>query len=301
MYQRRRDTRAPQSSDHDFFISVSDLMSGLIFIFIITLLIFAFDLDSSTRRLTKAQEEKLPKLEAGIIELREITTNLKQNIDGYISKTADLQLQLLTDIQKDLEVREKLKVAIEPKQGILRVPNEILFPFGSSDLSPEGEPVLQKLARVFERHLPCYAGTVDTSVRPAFCSDRQWNPGTLNAIFIEGHTDSALLGPKNPHKNNLHLSGMRAIKTFEALLTRSDDLNSTPLGQLRNQGGQPIFGISGYGKHRPVVEHLLPTPEPANRRIDIRFFLVNPQPPASIPQILGDLDRLGEKLDRLKE
>ncbi|CAK0765180.1 hypothetical protein CCP3SC1_450006 [Gammaproteobacteria bacterium] len=68
---------------------------------------------------------------------------------------------------------------------------------------------------------------------------------------------------------------------------------------MRNQKGQPVFGISGYGEYRPVIDHPTPTPEAENRRINIRFFLVNPKPPVAIPQVLEGLDHLIQKLGTL--
>ncbi|CAK0765133.1 hypothetical protein CCP3SC1_450001 [Gammaproteobacteria bacterium] len=96
---------------------------------------------------------------------------------------------------------------------------------------------------------------------------------------------------------------MRAIKTFETLMM--DPSKESTLSGLRNQKGQPVFGISGYGEYRPVIDHSTrtptPTPEAANRRIDIRFFLVNPKPPVAIPQVFEGLDRLIQKLGTLND
>ncbi|GAB0057861.1 Chemotaxis protein MotB [Candidatus Magnetaquicoccaceae bacterium FCR-1] len=314
MYQRRRETRGPQYTAHDYSISISDVMSALLYVFIVILIIFSFNMGNSEsdfrseyekatrereaiKKLHEEQSEKLKKLEVGIVELRDLAANLKRDLDQHMAKTSQLLHQLLTDIHHDLQV-ENVQVFIDPNHGILRLPNEVLFPLGVAQFAPGGEETLTKLARVLQRHLPCYAGSIDKAQRPSFCEERQWNPGTLDAVFIEGHTDNIPLGKANPFANNLHLSGMRAIKTFETIL--GGDRGTSPLKDLRNQKGQPVFGISGYGEHRPVISHDTPTAEPANRRIDIRFFLVNPKPPAVIPQLFGELDRLTQKLDALK-
>ncbi|MBF0124406.1 MAG: hypothetical protein HQL60_03615 [Magnetococcales bacterium] len=310
MYQRRRDNRVQREDEQqNFFMSLSDLMSGLNFIFIIALVVFALNLGSSEvdykaelEKVTQEREqlkERLQKLEVNVVELRDLAHKLKQNIDLHLAKTADLRLRLLSDINKDIESLGSMRVSIDANQGILRLPNEVLFPSGSAQLGPEGEKNLKILAGVMERHLPCYAGLPD-SQRPKSCTDRQWNPGTLDAVFIEGHTDNIPLSRANPHQSNIHLSGMRAIQTFKTLLLADDTGAGKALEQLRNPKGQPIFGISGYGEHRPVVDHATPTAEPANRRIDVRFLLTNTQPPSIIPQLLEELDRLTQQLDRLK-
>jgi hypothetical protein len=48
------------------------------------------------------------------------------------------------------------------------------------------------------------------------------------------------------------------------------------LVELRNQVGQPLFSVSGYGAGRPVVSHDEPTADPRNRRIDLRFIMTPP-------------------------
>ncbi|MBF0341375.1 MAG: hypothetical protein HQL95_10500 [Magnetococcales bacterium] len=314
MYQRRRETRGPQYTAHDYSISISDVMSALLYVFIVILIIFSFNMGNSEKdfraeylkateereeikKLHEKQNEKLKKLEVGIVELRDLAAHLKRDLDQHMAKTRQLLHQLLTDLHHDLTI-ENIQVFIDPNHGILRLPNEILFPLGAAQFAPGGEETLTKLARVMARHLPCYAGSVDKAVRPDACDDKQWNPGTLDAVFIEGHTDNIPLGKANPFANNLHLSGMRSIKTFETVL--GDAKGGSILKELRNQKGQPVFGISGYGEHRPVILHMTPTAEPANRRIDIRFFLINPKPPSVIPQLFEELDRLTQKLDALK-
>ncbi|CAK0757494.1 putative Flagellar motor protein MotB [Gammaproteobacteria bacterium] len=317
MYKRKLNTQAPQYITLDYSLSISDVMSALLFVFILILVIFSFNMSVSEsnyhseslqvsaerarlEKINKENAEKLKKLELSIADLRELASNLKHDVDIQFTKTAQLLHQLLTDIQKDLQVKENLRVFIDPNYGILRLPDEILFPLGSDQFAPGGEEVLRKLAKVMQYHLPCYSGFVDdNSRRPSFCTDRQWNPGTLDAIFIEGHTDNVPLTYSKRFTNNLHLAGMRAIKTFETLVISSD--KDYKLNELRNQKGQSVFGISGYGEYRPVIFHVEPMPEPANRRIDIRFFLVNPKPTVAIPHVFEGLDHLIHKLGTLDD
>ncbi|MBF0179717.1 MAG: hypothetical protein HQM03_06795 [Magnetococcales bacterium] len=313
MAQRIRETRTPQYVALDYSISISDVMSALLFVFIVILIMFSFNMSTSEsdfreeyQQAAKERErleqintekgEKLQKLETSIAELRDLASNLKNDFDLQQARTAQLLYQLLTDIQQELISKENLRVHIDPNLGILRLPDEILFPLGSAQFATGGEEILKKLARVLEHHLPCYTGNLHEAVRPSFCQEHQWNPGTLDAVFIEGHTDNMPVNAKT-FSNNLHLSGMRAIRTYETLMAASTKM---PLMDLRNQKGQTVFGISGYGEYRPVVAHATPTPEPANRRIDFRFLLINPKPPEASPQFFEGLDRLTEKLGALK-
>ncbi|CAK0772809.1 putative Flagellar motor protein MotB [Gammaproteobacteria bacterium] len=315
MYKRKLDVQTQQYIAMDFSLSISDVMSALLFVFILILIMFSVNMSVSEsdyrsesiqvseererlKQINTANEEKLKNLETGMLELRDLASNLKQDVDMQLAKTAQLLSQLLTDIQQDLQVKENLRVFIDPHHGILRFPGEILFPLGSDQFVPGGEEILKKLAQVMRYHLPCYSGSVDDDMRrPSFCADRKWNPGTLDAIYIEGHTDNVPLTNSKRYTNNLHLSSMRAIKTFEILVMASG--KESNFSELHNQKGQPIFGISGYGEYRPIIAHSSPTPEAANRRIDIRFFMVNPKPPSAIPQVFEGLDRLIQKLGTL--
>lgn len=304
MRDRRRSTRAPEESEFDFFISVSDLLSSLIFIFIIALLIFAARMGGSQDRyrseLKKTSQERvqleqsLHTQETVLEKIHDLSQRLRRSVNAYLSEKDNLQIQLLTDLKNDLVTREHLSIFINPEQGILRLPDKILFPVGSAELTAEGKSNLVKLANVLERHLPCYAGSIGQTSRPAFCDDRQWHPGTLDSVFIEGHTDNVQFGKTSAssYQNNLHLAGLRAIKTFETMLLDVNLQIPTELARLYNQKNQPLFGVSGYGQFRPVIAHEQPTDEPANRRIEFRFLMTNSQTPEVIQKIFNELNQV---------
>ncbi|MBF0621323.1 MAG: OmpA family protein [Magnetococcales bacterium] len=310
MRDRRVSSRVEIEAEQGYFISISDLMAGLVFVFIITLSIFALHLNTSQKdyeaeleplkKERQEQAERLKVLNLKIEELQTLSNSLRKNIDLYLSRTDRLKEQLLVDIFKELQTMRMKDVVIDPDQGILRLSDKILFHSGSADLGKKGRNTLKRLSVVLDKHLACYAGQAEMTSRPEHCNDDQWNPGTLDAVFIEGHTDNIPLSRANPHDNNLHLSGMRAIRTFEYLLESSHVEASRSLANLSNQSKQPVFGISGYGEHRPVVAHEKPTDEPINRRIDMRFLLTNPRPPEIIPLILKELDQLTLELEQMQ-
>jgi flagellar motor protein MotB len=96
-------------------------------------------------------------------------------------------------------------------------------------------------------------------------------------VFIEGHTDNV---PLQGQLDNWDLSAQRAINTFRFFA------DSAPgLPELRNELGQPLFSVSGYGAGRPVVPHAVPTPEPKNRRIDLRFIMAPPREADEAPPV----------------
>lgn len=147
--------RTPRQHDEpseNYLASVGDLMSGLIFFFILTLLLFAMTYSEATGELTDA------------VEVRD---------------------EILEQVRDMLE-RDGVRVQVG--QGILRLPEAILFPIGSAELTPEGERALRSLARALAIVLPCYVGAPDDRAPPGCPGpDRR---GKLDAVFIEGHTDN---------------------------------------------------------------------------------------------------------------
>ncbi len=221
----------------DYLVSVSDMMAGLLFVFIITLMVFVMNFQGATDSLT----------------------NTEQLREGMLEQIAD-----------ELS-RRGVRVLLVEDHGVLRLTeNEILFSSGSADLRNEDLPRLAVLGEVLETVLACYAGRA-TDPPPALCRDAQ--PGRLEAVFLEGHTDNMPVRG-GPYGDNWTLSANRALRTYRALLQARPGLST-----LVSHRGQPLFSVSGYGEGRPVVAHPNPTPEPRNRRIDLRFVMVPPANP----------------------
>jgi flagellar motor protein MotB len=250
-----------------YLASVSDLMSGLIFIFVITLAVFALQL---------AKEKE---------------THAEKTRELVAAK--DTRKQILKDIEKRLKAAG-LVVEIFPEQGVLRLSERgIHFPFGAIDPHHDDEPNVGQLARVLAEVLPCYVaghgvhGTPErSSDRPGYCAktlasaeeyqcDREAFPARLETVLIEGHTDNTPVraGTRlktfgNSHDlDNRDLSSMRAAGIL-AMLAKCEP----GLTELRNTEELPVIGTSGYGESRPVSEKA-----EENRRIDLRFLMETPQ------------------------
>ncbi|HKI84151.1 MAG TPA: hypothetical protein VKA63_07435 [Candidatus Krumholzibacteria bacterium] len=220
-----------------YLVSVSDLMAGLIFLFIITLMIFVFRYQSAAAEIRSANETRH---------------------------------HLLETLQDSLRMRG-LKVEIDDRTGVLRLTEKsINFPVGSSEPELDHIPRVRVLAEILAKVLPCYVPT------GGHCPTRR-SPdlaGEIQALMIEGHTDTLHLGSGSRLRNNLELSGARAA-TIERLLIGFDPV----LDSLRNQDSLKILSISGYG-----AERLLDPKDPLtekNRRIDLRFIMEAPRPVSS--------------------
>lgn len=235
--------------DGDYLASVSDLMSGLLFVFIITLVLFALDYHRSSQDLLLTREQ-LTRVE------RELTN------------TEDLRRFLVEFIAQRLRQRG-VRVLVDVETATLRLPEEVLFPLGSAELTPAGREATAALAEVLAGILPCFAGE-PKDTQPPECKE-VWHPARLEAVFIEGHTDDLRLKPGSQFASNWELSAARAISSFRFLTATRPDLE-----EIRNPKGLPVLGVVGYADRRPVEPNLDESSRQRNRRIDVRFLMVPP-------------------------
>lgn len=238
--------------------SVSDLMAGLTFIFIITLLFYVINFNQQKMK-TQTQEEKARQEKQQLMHIKDELTDAKE-----------ARAQLLTDIQKSLQ-EQGVRVHIDTERGLLQVPESVLFRSGRAEFLPGGKKCLQVLARQLANYLPCYCGRRGDA-RPTGCSQGKFKPGRLEAVFVEGHTDNVPIR-SGRFQDNWDLSAKRSIVTYQLMLKNHPELEG-----LLNQDGEALFGVSGYAATRPVVRHEESTPEVLNRRIDLRFILAPPRP-----------------------
>ena len=119
-------TASPRAShdeeEESYFISMSDMMVGLVFIFVIMLVYFALQYRKTTEELAGASQTR-------------------------------------TKILQDLERRLKdkgVQVTVDYDTGVLRLPEKVLFAKGQADLSPSGVMAVRTVAGEMAKVLPCY-------------------------------------------------------------------------------------------------------------------------------------------------
>ena len=128
MRRRTQDFNAP--AQDTFTISISDLMSGLLAIFILVLSYLILDFTQAKAQLTQ----------------NDVT-----------------RAELLHFIQDELQ-REGITVTIDENHGILPLPEGVLFDVGLADVKPQGQIVIQKLGNVLNIALESeqFKGRVET-------------------------------------------------------------------------------------------------------------------------------------------
>ena len=198
----------------DYLVSLADLMAGLLFVFIITLMVFVMNFQGATVELTNTEQLRATMLQ-------EIATALSQR---------------------------GVRVSVVENNGVLRLTeNEILFPSGSAEPREEDQVRVAVLAEVLETVLSCYAGP-PSGVPLSGC--RTILPGRLEAVFLEGHTDNVPVHTGR-FEDNWVLSAQRALFTYRALLRVRPGLGTfvnhrnQPLFSVSGYGdGRPIVAYT---------------------------------------------------------
>jgi flagellar motor protein MotB len=172
--------------EENYFVSMTDMMVGLVFIFIILLMYFAVQLRQTTSQLTSA----------------DVTRQM-----------------ILVDIRDRLQKRG-LKVDIDTQHGVLRLPDEVLFDPARAEIKPEGREALTKLSTVLMEVLPCYTDGTATRID---CKPAEHK---IESLYIEGHTDKDAMAGQGPIRDNWDLSVQRATNTYRTLISLRQDLTA---------------------------------------------------------------------------
>ena len=235
-----------EDQDESFFVTMTDIMIGLLFIFLIIIVYFAYKINKEKRA----------------------TENYAQT--AQIHGTT-----ILTKI-KDILKEKGIEVQIDKKQGILRLPDGVLFQSGMSKIPTYSDAynAALEVSDAFYKVLEC---SVLIKPEKVFYKDKYLNIKKENcivknidgvfvdSIFIEGHTDNEPF-----REGNLTLSAQRAASTYE-LMTSYRKLKN-----YHSPNKTEIFGVSAFGETRPIKPNNTSEDKKANRRIDIRLIMYVP-------------------------
>ncbi|MES1928845.1 flagellar motor protein [Salinisphaera dokdonensis CL-ES53] len=223
-----------------YLVSVSDIMAGLLFVFIITLMAF-------------------------VIQFNEAKQEQQQQVD-QLTNNDEIRADLLQLIQSELD-KSGITVTINADSGVLLL-GEDTVPFETGQQTPEiaGIENLKLISEKLATIIPCYA-----QAQPAKLECAPEKRGKLESIFIEGHTDdNPIIG--RPHYSNWNLSSDRAITSFQVIRDEEPDLVT-----LENTRSQPLFSVSGYAAQRPRIDRPDLSPSDGKqRRIEMRFIMTPP-------------------------
>lgn len=294
----RHHCHAADEEGEGYFASVSDLMVGILFVFLLMLTVFALNYRQAEQeqlvqrslyeRLAAELQQQKAETERQTAEAekqrqeadrqrREAETQKQRNevLRGQLTEALrlleqDLQLReqarqsLLLSLGQQLKDRGVL-VEVDERSGVLHLSGDLLFATGSASLSTDALRTVRVLADVLQATLPCYAEDQQASC-PAGAVP------VLETVLIEGHTDRRPIPVGARYRDNDQLATERALAVFAEM--RKDQ---PALDTIRNGNGLQLLGEAGYGDRRPLADALGTSDDDfrKNRRIDIRFVLTS--------------------------
>ena len=268
-----------------YTLSISDLLMGFLFVFILVLMKFIIDYDGKKRGLLRPFEERACLLE-----------RFKSEIEG-----------------------KGIKAEIDKENGILELPEILCFRKSKYKLSKEQKKGLKEVRNIFSRAI-CYSNLQSGEMqkrweqfyggkfeKEKYCPNKKEkhcpkNPsdknGLIDTVLIEGHADSTPIGRKFQNEGiatNLDLAMKRAQNVFEFLLQYKEatkenlKAEGNYLYALVNNQEKSLFGMTSYGNLRSSTQEN-DRPDPSKERcINIRFIM------SQTDEIQKDLKNLNRK------
>jgi flagellar motor protein MotB len=284
-----QDVGAPEHvQGENYFVSMTDMMVGMLFIFIILLMSFAFLFRQQTDTQEGATREQQGKIEVAKEvgrKLDELEARISQRM-GEIQEATQLRSRLLAELKIQLR-REGLAVEVVESSGVLRLTEDaILFPSTETRLLGDSKTNVDKIARVLGRILPPYAACVTTQSGPS--CPKKATP-SLDTVFVEGHTDST-----GSDESNWTISTYRAANTYRELTTVSPSLR-----RMLDKAQEEIFSVAGYSSTRPVDPAPTEAAKKRNRRIDLRFVM-DTDPSPGLQEMRALLQSMRTTIEELK-
>lgn len=248
--RRRRHHEA--DAGESYWISFSDLMTALLFVFILAVMALMLQLTQQQRALTSHQEAFTEQIST--LQTAEV-----------------VRAQMLQEIKAELKAAG-IEILVTENNSVVSIPSALLgFDASSHEIKKSYEKV---------------SLTIGNAISTAISKDDRME--YLDTIFIEGHTDNLDFRGLDG-AGNWGLSTFRAIalwNLWEEKLPKDSNLES-----LTNVEGRPLFSVSGYGETRPATgSQNTDEQRAANRRLDIRFTITRPDSEAllNIDKVLQD-------------
>lgn len=277
---------ADEAEGGGYFMSMTDMLVGVIFLFIIMLMVFASDFQEKA----DVQVDAIKEARDVAQRLEVLEASVREQVAG-IDRSRETRSRMLRDIRDRLR-QEGVEVRLDEENGVLRLTEDaVRFEANRSDLDERARTNVGKVGRTLRAVLPayiaCYRG-------PTYDGCRGTDATTIETVFIEGHTD--VTGAKTQDerdRRNWQLSAERSIATYREMILAEPDLRS-----LRNRRHEEIISVSGYSSTRPVDAGDDKDAWARNRRIDFRFVMEF-DGRAKLQTMLGTIDDMKSQIQRL--
>lgn len=249
-----------QTENNDYFVSMTDMMVGVLFVFIIIVSYFVLQLQK----------------------------NIEEQ-ETYPVKVEETKQQLVTALADALRAAG-IEVTEDPIMGVVSLKGDGLFNRGSSELA-EREGAVDKvrvLAQTLKNTFSCYSFYNQNGEAIPLQDWRACNEDSIfiESIYVEGHSDSDPFRGVLPDgsRNNLQLSARRATNTYEQMVIFEPELTS-----FMSPNNQQALSVAAYGEQRPVATNDTLEGKSQNRRIAIRLVMYMPSTKDSLDAFIARL------------
>lgn len=161
----------------------------------------------------------------------------KVEIDQTDSKEqkAEALKETLTDVLDNMGLSDQVGIERIDGEVVMRFPNELAFPSGTSGMTEEFAAVLNRVVPVLNQ--------------------------TEGEVHIAGHTDNIPVSASSPYISNWDLSAARATSVLHYMIDQ--------------KGADPTrLVIQGYGDSRPIADNSTAEGRAQNRRVEITIQMV---------------------------
>ena len=296
-----RKRKKSEDSGFNVWRSYSDMMAGVLLLFILIMCVTLFQAQKSYNESIKERDDKIALQEQYTAEilaqqseldekdsklssqdeqldkqkklLAELAAQLKEQQDSLDEKTSLLATQqkkidniigVKADVIEALQKefsKNNVSVDIDAQTGALTLNANVLFDYDKSELTDEGK---QELADI----LPIYCKVLLQDDYMKYLAE----------IIIDGYTDT-----DGDYSYNLQLSQQRSLAVAQYLLDiQGNFLDSTQSANLQN-----YLTVNGHSMANPVLDADGNVDKDASRRVEIKFRLKDEEMIDELNQIMS--------------
>lgn len=246
--------------ENPYWMSFSDMMAGILIIFILVCIFLVIKLNEAT----EIQYKKTNLIKYEIIKLTKSLETLHNIVD-------DIQIKL-----------ERLGVKVDITNDTIIIPETALsFDSNRYDINEKNIVAAKKIGQVLSECISPFADDLET-------------------VFIEGHTDSypssvikGNWGLSAFRAISLWEFWTKKTKTKTGLDYENEFGRS--LDTMKNASGNPLFSVSGYAETRRLQpDESTDELRRQNRRINIRLVMKQVVTKKGLQEIIGDNHEIGE-------
>ncbi len=295
MRSRRRATVLEADDADSYYVSMTDMMIGIVFIFIIMLAYFALQFRSTTAALTGAKDAQTTALLQVATALQPKTINAEIDEKAHVlcvpgtalgaddaarhcfaysgstphaAETPEEMAKaersaLVGQLESDFDGAH-LPTSGNATDGNLTFPADQIFLPNSTALSAGGQAIAQKVAAILAQRLPCYAyGTAVTG-----CDTQGMKMDRANIVTsanFDAFTDQG--------RAEAALALERSVAFHDALIRLQPVLGQLRTAPPEQGGGQPLLQVASWGQSQTA----LPASS-GGQTVVIAFDMASPRP-----------------------